>query len=160
MYGVCKLDETCCSQLAEITFKMVATEYYQEKIQRMLADALMPCHNHTEIISRFIIIIIICCVSAYNCPLSPSPLPLPAPLQLIGEIVRYIASSKDNLVSVMKKAFSTYFSEYVTIFDEFYEYLEMSLWTGDLCEIEEKFVKVIFCWGRRKSENGKQCMGF
>ena len=42
----------------------------------------------------------------------------------------------------MRRAYLFYFDPYTHIFDEFYEYLEQSIQTGDLCEIEEQFTKV------------------
>ena len=61
---------------------------------------------------------------------------------LTVDIVKFIQDSKENLVSVMRRQFSIYFNPYVHIFDEFYEYLESSVWTGDVCQLKERFTKV------------------
>ena len=45
--GVCKLEKTCCSGSAEVTFKTMTSVDHKQKIQNMLINALMPCHNHT-----------------------------------------------------------------------------------------------------------------
>jgi hypothetical protein len=66
-------------------------------------------------------------------------LPLPS---FSGEFVNFIQASKVNLVSTMRAVFRFYFTPYEKIFDEFYSYLETSVMTGDLCNVEQQFTKV------------------
>ena len=63
-------------------------------------------------------------------------------LSLSGEFVKFIRASKVNLVGNMKRQFGIYFTPYELIFDEFYDYLEKSVWTGNLCDIDGNFTKV------------------
>ena len=51
--GVCKLVKTCCSRSAEVSFQAMSAGDYKQKIQTMLASALMPCHNHTFLSTLF-----------------------------------------------------------------------------------------------------------
>ena len=59
-----------------------------------------------------------------------------------GEIAAFIKQAKINLVQNMRRAYGIYFEPYIHVFDEFYDYLENSVWTGDMCQIEEKFTTV------------------
>lgn len=59
------------------------------------------------------------------------------------ESVSFIGGYKDSLVSQMIRFFSFYFTPYQNIFDEFYEYLENSVRTGDICQLEEQLTKVL-----------------
>ena len=60
----------------------------------------------------------------------------------VGEMVNYIQHSKTNLINLCQGSISFYFTPYMHIFDEFYDYLEQSILTGDLCDIEEIFTEV------------------
>ena len=60
----------------------------------------------------------------------------------VGEVVNYIRQSKVNLMDIFQKHLFIYFTPFVHIFDEFYDYLEQSILTGDLCDIEEMFTEV------------------
>ncbi len=78
------------------------------------------------------------CIASFCYALSIS-VPLPF---FSGEFVTFIRASKVNLVSNMRTVFLFYFTPYEDIFDEFYDYLEKGVMTGDLCDIEQQFTKV------------------
>ena len=44
--GMCDLERSCCAHSAELIFKNATTQSYQQQVQNMLAEILMPCHNH------------------------------------------------------------------------------------------------------------------
>ena len=63
-------------------------------------------------------------------------------LSLSGEFVNFIRASKVNLVAAMKQVFFFYFTPYEDIFDNFYAYLEKTVKTGNLCDMEQQFTQV------------------
>ena len=62
-----------------------------------------------------------------------------------GEIAALIRRTKTNLVQNMRTVYGIYFEPYTHIFDEFYEYLENSVQTGNMCQIEAQFSKARTC---------------
>ena len=69
-------------------------------------------------------------------------LPPSLPPTSSGEFVNFIRASKVNLVSAMRRVFFWYFTPYEDIFDDFYAYLEKTVKTGYLCDMEQEFTKV------------------
>ena len=79
------------------------------------------------------------CDASFCCVLS---LPPSLPPASSGEFVNFIRASKVNLVSAMRRVFFWYFTPYEDIFDNFYAYLEKTVKTGYLCDMEQEFTKV------------------
>ena len=65
-------------------------------------------------------------------------------LTLTGAFNQYLANRKNKLVQSMLQVFGVYFRPYVTLYDDFYAYLQQTISTGNMCQLETRFKQVFF----------------
>ena len=74
-------------------------------------------------------------------PSPPLPFTIPPSSLSPDALATYINSSKVELVSIMESTYGRFFKQ-LDIFDEFYEYLQYAVRTGDACHLGYEFNKV------------------
>jgi len=57
---------------------------------------------------------------------------------------QYLANRKNKLVQSMLQVLGVYFRPYVTLYDDFYAYLQQTISTCNMCQLETRFKQVFF----------------